>query len=135
MSGGPPEQLVESFATKPAMSQDGKRIAFIYMDADKWRIGIIPADGGKTLQSLDLPATMIEHLIRWAPDGQALYYVSTVGDVGNVWSLPLDGAPPQQLTNFKSHLLGDFALSTDGEHFAFTRGTESRDVVLLNAFR
>jgi Tol biopolymer transport system component/DNA-binding winged helix-turn-helix (wHTH) protein len=135
LSGGAPEQLVQTFATKPAMSQDGKRIAYIYMDADKWRIGIITADSGKKLQSLDLPATVIEHLIRWAPDGDALYFISTVGDVGNVWSLPLDGTPPQQLTNFTSHLLGDFILSPDGQRIAFTRGMESRDVVILNNSR
>lgn len=135
VSGGTPQQLVETFSSKPAMSHDGKRIAYIYMDADRWRIGVISSDGGKILQSLDLPASMIDHLIRWAPDGEALYYISTVGDVGNVWSLPLNGAPPQQLTNFTSHLLGDFILSPDGERFAFTRGTETRDVVLLNNFR
>jgi hypothetical protein len=55
--------------------------------------------------------------------------------VGDVWSLSLDGTPPQRLTNFTSHLLGDFTLSPDGERFAFTRGTESRDVVLLNNFK
>jgi TolB protein len=135
LSGGAPEQLVETFATKPAMSQDGERIAYIYMDADKWRVGIIPSDGGKILQSLDLPPTVIEHLIQWAPDGKALYYISTVADVGNIWSLPLDGSAPRQLTSFKSHLLGDFMLSPDGERVAFTRGTESRDVVLLSNFR
>lgn len=135
LGGGAPEKLVETFATKPAISRDGKHIAYIYMDSDKWRIGIIPAGGGKILQSLDLPPTVIEHLIRWAPEGDALYYISTIGDVGNVWSLPLDGTPPQQLTNFTSHLLGDFILSPDGERFAFTRGTESRDVVILNNSR
>ncbi len=135
LSGGAPEQLVDTFATKPALSQDGKRIAYIYMDADKWRIGIIPADGGKVLQRLDLPATVIEHLIRWAPDGEALYYISTVGDVGNVWSLPLNGTPPQQLTSFTTQLLGDFVLSPDGQRFAFTRGSESRDVVILDNSR
>ena len=85
-----------------------------------------PGRRGKILQRLDLPPTVIEHLIRWAPEGEALYYISTVGDVGNVWSLPLDGTPPQQLTNFTSHLLADFILSPDGQLFAFTRGTESR---------
>jgi tricorn protease-like protein len=64
-----------------------------------------------------------------------LYYISTIGDVGNLWSLPLDGSPPQQLTNFKSHQLGNFILSPDGERVAFWRGTESRDVVLLSNFR
>jgi Tol biopolymer transport system component len=135
LNGGAPEQLVDTFATKPALSQDGKRIAYIYMDADRWRIGIVPADGGKILQRLDLPPTVIEHLIRWSPDGEALYYISTIGDVGNVWSLPLAGTPPKQLTSFTSQLLGDFVLSPDGQRFAFTRGSESRDVVLLDNSR
>ena len=135
MSGGVPEELVETFSAKPVMSHDGERIAYFYMDDDRWRIRIIPADGGKILQSLDLPASVAERVMRWSPDGEALYYVSTVGDVGNIWSLPLDGASPQPLTNFKSHLLEDFTLSPDGERFAFVRGMEIRDVVLLNNFR
>lgn len=135
LNGDAPEQLVDTFATKPSLSQDGKRIAYIYMDADRWRIGIVPADGGKILQRLDLPPTVIEHLIRWSPDGEALYYISTIGDVGNVWSLPLDGTPPKQLTTFTSQLLGDFVLSPDGQRFAFTRGSESRDVVILDNSR
>lgn len=135
LSGGAPEQLLETFSTKPAISHDGKRIAYFYMEDRRWRIGIIPADGGQRLQSLDLPGPVAERVMRWAPDDKALYYVSTVGDVGNLWSLPLDGAQPQQLTNFKSHLLEDFTLSPDGQQFAFTRGTESRDVVLITGFR
>ncbi len=135
LSGGVPEELVETFSAKPVMSHDGERIAYFYMDDDRWRIRIIPADGGKILQSLDLPASVAERVMRWSPDGEALYYVSTVGDVGNIWSLPLDGASPQPLTNFKSHLLEDFTLSPDGERFAFVRGMEIRDVVLLNNFR
>ncbi len=132
LSGGAPEQLIETYSARPVMSRDGKRLAYFYMSDGRWRIGIIPADGGKILQSLDVPGSVAERVMRWSPDGEAMYYVSTVGDVGNIWSLPLDGTPPQPMTNFKSHRLEDFTLSPDGERFAITRGTESRDVVLLN---
>ncbi|MCM3869218.1 MAG: winged helix-turn-helix domain-containing protein [Pyrinomonadaceae bacterium] len=135
LSGSEQEQLVETFSSKPAISHDGERIAYFYMEDRRWRIGIIPSGGGKKLQSLDLPASVAERVMRWSPDGKALYYVSIVGDVGNVWSLPLDGKPPQALTNFTSHLLEDFTLSPDGQQVAFTRTTESRDVVLITGFR
>lgn len=131
LTGGPPQPLVETLGTKPVISNDGQRVAYFYMDEDKWRIGVIPAAGGEVLLRLDVPVAVTERVLRWSPDDDALYYVSTVGDVGNVRALPLDGAPPRRVTGFSSHLLNDFMLSADGTQLAFTRGIARRNVVLL----
>ena len=134
LSGGASAPLADTFSAKPAISNDGKRIAYFYMDDSKWRIGIIPAGGGQMLQSLDLPASVAERVMRWSPDGGSLYYVSTIGDVGNVWTLPLNGEPARRLTQFSSQLVEDFTVSPDGGQFAFARSTAIRDAVLLRNF-
>jgi Tol biopolymer transport system component/DNA-binding winged helix-turn-helix (wHTH) protein len=134
LSGGASEPLVDTFSAKPAISNDGKRIAYFYMDDSKWRIGIIPAGGGHMLQSLDLPTSVAERVMRWSPDGESLYYVSTIGDVGNVWALPLNGKPPRRVTQFTSQLVEDFTVSPNGGQFAFARSTAIRDAVLLRNF-
>ena len=55
--------------------------------------------------------------------------------VSNLWSQPIDGSPPQQLTNFKSGRIFQFAWSADGKWLALARGTVSSDVVMIKDFR
>jgi len=132
LNGGTPEQLVDTFSSKPAISNDGERIAYFYMDNEKWQIGIISARDRVKLQSLDLPPAVAERVMRWSPDDRSLYYVNTVGNVGNVWSLPLDGAPARQVTRFTSQRVEDFNLSTANHQLTVIRRIESRDAVLIS---
>jgi Tol biopolymer transport system component len=72
------------------------------------------------------------HKFRWAHDGHALIYVRTRNGVSNLWSQPLDGGAPRQVTDFKSDLIYRFSYSRDGQQLALARGTMSRDVVLIS---
>ena len=49
----------------------------------------------------------------------------------NLWSQPLDGGPPKQVTDFKSDEIFSFAWSRDGKQLALARGVETGDVVLI----
>jgi len=49
----------------------------------------------------------------------------------DIWSQPIDGGTPKQLTFFKSDLTFAFAFSKDGKSLALSRGTVSNDVVLI----
>lgn len=131
LAGGAPIRLTDFRAKRHAISNDGSRISYFHMAEDKWCIGIISSDGEPMLQRLDVPATLRELVVHWSPDDQGLFYISTVGNVGNVWLLPLDGAEPKPVTNFKSHLLEDFAWSPDGKLLAAVRNTHLSDVVLI----
>jgi len=54
-----------------------------------------------------------------------------VGGISNIWSQPIDGSAPRQLTNFKSDLIFAFDLSRDGKQIVLSRGNISNDVVLI----
>ena len=119
----------------PAISNDGSRIAYFHMNKGKWNIGIISSAGGPVLQRLDVPASQSGHVMCWSNDDRSIFYVSTTGDVGNLWELPLDGSPPKAVTDFKSHSLDDFEWSRDGKRLAVARGTRLSDVILIEDVR
>ena len=73
--------------------------------------------------------------MQWAPDGRAHVYIRTEGNVGNLWTLPLDGSAPYQLTRFDRDLIFSYAFSHDGKRLATSRGRVSRDLVLIRNFR
>lgn len=131
IEGGEPVQLTDFYAKWNAISNDDRLISYFFMDKDKWRIGIIDSAGGPVLQRVDVPITANESPVRWSPDGRSLFLISTVGNVGNIRSLPLDGSEPQSMTNFKSHILESFSWSPDGKRLAVARGLSVSDVVLL----
>ncbi|MEP6704855.1 MAG: hypothetical protein ABJB34_08625, partial [Acidobacteriota bacterium] len=135
IEGGEPVQLTESGAKWNAVSNDGSRISYFFMADGKWRFGFISSEGGSMLQRLDAPAALKEYSTHWSPDNQSLFYISTIGNVGNIWSLPLDGSAPNPITNFKSHLIDNFSLSPDGKHFAVSRTSRVSDVVLITSAR
>ncbi|MEO6394201.1 MAG: winged helix-turn-helix domain-containing protein [Pyrinomonadaceae bacterium] len=133
LNGGKAEPLTGFRAKWPAISTDGKRIAFFYMANDKWQIGVISANGGPILTSLENPNSSFGRPIYWARDDNSLYYIRTVGDVGNIWSLPLDGTSPHGITKFTGHRLEDFAFSPDHNDLAVTRSTRLSDVFMFTS--
>jgi Tol biopolymer transport system component/DNA-binding winged helix-turn-helix (wHTH) protein len=135
LAGGAPTPLTEFLAKWPAISNDGSRVAYFHMNKGKWNIGIVSSDGGPMLQRLDVPPRHSKRVVYWSEDDRWLYYISTVGDVGNVWALPLDGGEPKPVTNFTTHSVEDFAWSPDGKRLAVARSTRLSDVVLIEDVR
>jgi len=131
LAGGEPVQLTEFNAKWNAISSDGSRISYFFMSDDKWRFGIISSHGGTMLQRLDVPANLKESVIRWSPDDQSLFYIGTIGNTGNIRSLPLDGSGSKPLTNFNSHSIENFAFSPDQKRLAVARSPTFSDVVLI----
>ena len=132
IDGGQPVQLTNRESDIPVFSQDGKMIACSYGNN---KVAIIPADGGPPIKIFDIPTPfIIGPGVQWSLDGRALIYVETREGVSNIWSQPIDGGPPKQLTRFKTDEILSFALSRDGQ-FAISRGTETGDVVLITNLR
>jgi Tol biopolymer transport system component len=72
--------------------------------------------------------------VDWAPDGQSL--TVSIGQKGafNVWTQPLVGGPPRQLTNFETGWISSLAWSLDGKQLALVRRTSTSDAMLISNF-
>ncbi len=135
IDGGAPAQLTDNESFNPVFSPDGKQFACLWRDEpnSQPKIAIIPSTGGKPVKTFGLKSRA--YGLRWMPDGRSIAYVVDNGNAGNIWSQPIDGGTPKQITNFTSERMGSFDISPDGKQFAIMRGTETRDVVLIGGIR
>ena len=138
IDGGTPIRITDHVATTSTVSPDGRSIAFTYPEssdpfAPPNRVSIIPFEGGAPTKMFSLPqsGTVLTTIHWWAHDGQSIYYTATTNNVTNIWSLPLDGGPPKQITFFNDMLVTGFAWSRDGKQLACTRGALMRDAILV----
>jgi Tol biopolymer transport system component len=134
IEGGTPENLSSQGANAPAISNDGKMIAFTIVEGTvpnlRLRWLVVPSSGGAPLYSIDGDVRATSR-IRFTPDGKSLAYVVNERGIANLWEMPLTGGPPRQFTDFKSDRIFDFAWSRDGKQLALSRGQVTTDVVLL----
>jgi TolB protein len=136
IDGGTAAQLVEKRSWQPAISPDGKLIAFSYQDEPKsaLRFAVIPTDGSAPIKLL-ANASNASH-IRWSPDGSALTYAYFDGaGVVDIWSLPVNGSPPRRVTHFDSGGINSFSWSPDGKQIAVVRISDFDEVVVIRNFR
>ncbi len=131
VEGGEPLPLTEQPAQRPLVSPDGKYIACIF----RGMISIIPFDGGEPVKTFDKIPIVYPQIVRWMPDSRALAYLDVQGGITNIWSQPINGGPPKQVTNFKEDLIFRFAWSQDGRTLACERGTEINDIILVSDFK
>jgi eukaryotic-like serine/threonine-protein kinase len=135
IEGGEPVRLTDQYSYSPAISPDGKLIAFMGQDPEshRFRPAIVPVDGGKVTFPAGFPPDASN--FQWTRDGHGLMYTLTRQGVDNLWSQPLGGGKPKQLTRFTSDLIFSYAWSRDGKQLAVSRGTQQSDVVLLRNFK
>jgi len=75
--GGEPRPLTapESGASEPALSPDGRRLAFVRkLDQAKPQLYLMPLDGGEPRRLTDLPLGVFDP--KWLPDGSGLVFAS-----------------------------------------------------------
>ncbi|HEX7771542.1 MAG TPA: hypothetical protein VF435_03920, partial [Pyrinomonadaceae bacterium] len=95
---------------------------------------IIPFEGGEPVKTINLPQSVQPLAFGWLPDGKSVAYIDNSSGIFNVWSMPLDGGAPKQLTNFKSDFVNSFSIARDGRIAAY-RVSATRDIVLIKDFR
>lgn len=136
IDGGTPEQLTRNNSVCPVISPDGKWIACFHQDVNTGgvQIAVLPFVGGepRILSTLPLPE---RYSLRWTPDSRALTYIVTRAGVSNLWTHPLDGSAPRQLTDFQTERIFRFAWSRDGREIAVERGQDISDVLLIRDFQ
>lgn len=130
---------ISGFALAPAISPDGKFIAFYWQKSDRRQlseIALLPFDGGEIIKTFSFPVQYLQgsvkNALQWTPDGQAINYAVLRNDVSNIWRQPIDGNSPVQVTNFETGRVFNFSYSPDGKQLTLSRGTFNRDVVLVN---
>jgi Tol biopolymer transport system component/predicted Ser/Thr protein kinase len=137
VEGGTPVHLTDYTSASARVSPDGKLIACGYVNeqeaSPRWRLAIIPSEGGPPIKSFDIPVLQTRFL--WAADGRAILYTLTRDGVTNVWSQPVDGGPPKQVTDFKSNQIFRLDWSSDGKRLVIARGSVNSDVVMISDTR
>jgi Tol biopolymer transport system component len=135
MEGGNPVRLNDTDALYSIISPDGKMIAYSYEDAaasPPHGVAIMAFEGGPPMKRFDTPQSA---RFQWAADGRSLLYTKNEGGVENIWSQPIAGGTPKQITHFNSELIKVFNLSRDGKRIVMLRGTFKQYVLLIRDLR
>ena len=136
IDGGTPERVTDGISIRPAVSPDGKLIAFWYNDEQqnsRWRLKVVHFEGGATFNIFDVAPTVQvqwDTPLRWSHDGRYLTYIDHSRGVDNIWGQPIAGGTPKQLTNFEDSRIFSFDWAKDGSLVA-SRGVITSDVVLI----
>lgn len=130
--GEPVEYKVPGKAGYPAISHDGRRVAFVYRTEDAFRLGVLPLEGGELIWSKVVEPPRYDTAVGWARDGTGILANTMPRDRANLWIIPFDGEP-KRLTSFQDQNAGTFVFSPDGR-LVFTRFTNIRDAVLIKNF-
>jgi len=136
IDGGEPMQLTTLPSNASAISPDGTLFACWYKEDAKspWKLALIPVGGGQPIQLFEAPPGQ-RSWPRWTPDGQAVSYVRTSREgVSNIWSQPISGGPPKQVTQFTSEKIDGFDWSRDGQ-LVCSRIRRTQDVLLIRDFK
>ena len=129
IEGGNPVRISNGQSNShPAVSPDGKMLAFSYDElSGRNGVEIVALVGDAPVKQFDIATTTI----RWTPDSRSFLYIKNEGGVSNIWSQPISGEAPKQISHFNSLLIANFDLSRDGKQLVMNRGTANRDVVLI----
>ena len=115
----------------PAISPDGKMVAFVAMVNGRQQVWIRLLTGGAPLQ---VTRDELDHQYpRWSPDSSSLIYYTppnTQGDEGALWEISALGGLPRPIIG----ALGGGDISHDGRRIALLRVDEGR-VVLTTVLR
>lgn len=138
VDGGQIIPLIDKVERRPAVSLDGKRIAYIFWDENKRRLDqeILNIETGEK-RHFELPPDAIRSInqppliLEWTPDGKSLAYVRDEMEVSNIWALPLEGGKPRQITNFNENYIAYFDWSPNGKQLVVSRGSRTSDAVLI----
>jgi Tol biopolymer transport system component/DNA-binding winged helix-turn-helix (wHTH) protein len=134
IDGGNPVRLTDKSGSWPAVSPDSKFVACEFAATPgKEQLAIFPIEGGSAQKLFEVPRLAnFRYGVRWTPDGKAITY----RDWGSgIWRQPVEGGASQRIEGLPDEKIYSYGWSRDGRTFAFTRGSEIRDIILLSSSR
>ena len=117
-SGGWQRLTGDGSSQAPAISRDGKRIAFQSHRDGNWEIYAMGADGSQVARLTRSLA--FDGQPNWSPDGTQIAFASTRQDDLDIWLMNADGTNPRDLTENTPAVDDTPAWSPDGRWIAFT---------------
>lgn len=119
MDGGAPERLspVALDALMPAISRDGRRVAFIDLifDVNIWEVDL---ESGKAARPVAV-SSQLDSGPQFSPDGSRISLRSNRSGADEVWVYDRKHGSVSRLTNMRGPLTGSARWSPDGSRIAF----------------
>ena len=131
LQGGTAVRLVPGVSIRPAVSPDGRMVAYYWLTPERWTLAVMRMDAAQPFQVFPLSSTHCGRTVRWSPDSRSLAYIDCDDGVANIWQHPLDGSPRRKLTDFRSGHITTFDWSRDGSQLAWITRNQVSDVVLI----
>jgi eukaryotic-like serine/threonine-protein kinase len=135
IEGGEPRQLVNRFAAARGVdiSPDGQSILFPSRD-DERKLAMVVTCNLADCRPREVLPGIASTRFRWAPNGRAIAFIESDART-NIWTVPVGGGAPTQLTHFDDRLIVDFDWSPDGRQLVVARTLETNDIVVLKRLR
>jgi dipeptidyl aminopeptidase/acylaminoacyl peptidase len=120
------EDLVEMRRiSDPALSPDGRYLAYAVSELDREAnrrrsdVWLLDLEAKEPVARRITSHPENDSSPRWAPDGQAIYFLSARSGSSQVWRLPLGGGEAQPVTDVAVDV-GTFTVAGNGQRLAFT---------------
>ena len=129
IDGGEPVRLGEKELNWVGISPDSKSFAAGYQENGKPKFAVAALEDGEIIKTFDVPRLANFRLgIHWTPDGNGVTYRDWAS---GIWKQELSGGAPARLQGLPPEKLYGYGWSLDGKQFAYVRGAEISDVVLI----
>ena len=137
IDGGQPTPISDKYRAVARLSPDSRWVAAAFESSpNHTEMAVISVDGGELRWPFDVPVDVDWNAhIAWTPDGTGVTYSVVRGGVSNLWTQPLSGGPPTQLTNFNEGSIFSFNWSPDGTQLVLARGSITDDALLLTTHK
>ncbi len=112
---------------EPAISPDGKRVAFVADRMGNRDVYVVDARGDRPTRLTDHPSS--DRYPAWFPDGRTIAFVSDRSGSASIWTVGLDGGDPILVVPDAQYP----SLSPDGNSIAFSRADSTGNLRIARA--
>ncbi|MBX9600099.1 MAG: hypothetical protein K2X35_03805 [Bryobacteraceae bacterium] len=116
---------MKSITFQPAVSRDGRWLAYTTLAGLKYEIRLQPADGGRA-RAVGHPRSALNHTPSFSPDGTRLYFSASVEGWSNLFTLDLADGKLHRLTTARAVEVEPRPNPKAPETVVFTSGRSGR---------